>query len=258
MGWFNWSRKVTEEYRAGGGTLGLDVNASRVRAVASETGRPPRVALLDDPHEELPLAVSLERPAAEVGRAALGLARRLPHMGCFDFLNDVGQPREWKVGRHRVTANQLVALALDRVRAACPRPDNLTLVLPTYLGTPKVSALANLMTKAQLPVRGSAVAPLALVAGGDPARTRPHVTLVVDVDDHALTGAVVQCEASQARLLATTTQPRLNVRVWKERLLNALADRCVRTCRRDPRDTPAADQALYEQIDDALDRLRSG
>src|SRR5260221_727713 len=122
MGWFNWSRKVTDEIRAGVGALGVDLNATRLRAMSSETGRPP-------------------------------------------------------------------------------------------------------------------------------------LTMIVDADDHALSGALVQCEANQARLLGTTAQPRLNQRVWKDRILNALADRCVRTCRRDPRDSAAAEQTLYEQIDDALDRM---
>src|SRR5262249_20832190 len=53
-------------------------------------------------------------------------------------------------------------------------------------------------------------------------------------------------------------QPRLSLHVWKDRILNALADRCVRTCRRDPRDSAAAEQTLYDQIDDALDRIRQG
>ncbi|MFL5340529.1 MAG: hypothetical protein ACJ8F7_10300 [Gemmataceae bacterium] len=258
MGWFNRLRKGPDEFRVGVGTLGLDVNSSRLRAVSCETGRPPRPVFLDDPHEELPLAVGLERPVPEVGRAALGLAKRLPHLACFDFLADLGQPREWKAGKHRLTATGLLSLAFDRLHAACPRPDNVTLVLPTYLNTPKVTSLVTLLNKAGLPVRGSAALPLALVAACDPSQARPRLALVVDADDHALTGALVQCEAGQARLTGTAAQPRLNVRIWKEKLLNALADRCVRTCRRDPRDTPTADQALYEQIDDALDRLRAG
>ena len=255
MGWFNWSRKVTDEIRAGVGTLGVDLNAARLRAMASETGRPPRAVLLDDPHAELPVAVSLERGVPDVGRPARAIARRLPHLAAFDFLNDLGQPREWRFGKQSFTANDLLGLVFEQFHAACPRPDQLTLVLPAYLSSAKVTVVANLLSKAKFPVRGSAVLPLALLAATD---GRPPLTLIVDVDDHAFTGAVVQCESNQARLLGTTTQPRLNQRVWKERILNALADRCVRTCRRDPRDSAVAEQALYEQIDDALDRLRQG
>jgi hypothetical protein len=99
---------------------------------------------------------------------------------------------------------------------------------------------------------------LALLAAADPGERRPAYTLVVDVDDHALTGSLVYCETNHARLLGSTVLPRLNVRLWKDRLLNGLADRCVRACRRDPRDSAIAEQALYEQIDDSLDRLRQG
>jgi hypothetical protein len=41
-------------------------------------------------------------------------------------------------------------------------------------------------------------------------------------------------------------------------LLDAFSDRCVRVCRRDPRDSAEAEQALYEQIDYSLDAIRSG
>jgi hypothetical protein len=37
-----------------------------------------------------------------------------------------------------------------------------------------------------------------------------------------------------------------------------VSDRCVRLCRRDPRDSAEAEQALFEQLDDALDRTRAG
>jgi hypothetical protein len=46
--------------------------------------------------------------------------------------------------------------------------------------------------------------------------------------------------------------------VWKDKLLDAVSDRCVRLCRRDPRDSADAEQALFEQLDDALDRVRAG
>src|SRR5262249_26106028 len=42
------------------------------------------------------------------------------------------------------------------------------------------------------------------------------------------------------------------------RLLDAVADRCIRQSRRDPRDCAPAEQALYDQIDDALDQCAQG
>jgi hypothetical protein len=46
--------------------------------------------------------------------------------------------------------------------------------------------------------------------------------------------------------------------MWKNKLLDSISDRCVRMCRRDPRDSAEAEQSLFEQLDDALDRLRTG
>ncbi len=48
--------------------------------------------------------------------------------------------------------------------------------------------------------------------------------------------------------------PQLAVRLWKNKLLDAVSDRCVRMCRRDQRDSAEAEQALYEQLDEVLDR----
>jgi hypothetical protein len=100
--------------------------------------------------------------------------------------------------------------------------------------------------------------PLALLAATDPAERRPASALVVDVDDHALSAALVCSDSHQVRMRGSSVQPRLNARIWKDRLLNALSDRCVRACRRDPRDCASAEQSLYEQIDDAIDRLLEG
>jgi hypothetical protein len=45
---------------------------------------------------------------------------------------------------------------------------------------------------------------------------------------------------------------------WRARLLNCLADACIVQSRRDPRDTPAAEQMLFEQLDAVLDASRAG
>src|SRR5204863_7567216 len=39
---------------------------------------------------------------------------------------------------------------------------------------------------------------------------------------------------------------------WKERLLGAISDACVRHSRRDPRDSAEAEQVLYDQLDGVL------
>jgi hypothetical protein len=256
MGWVNWTRKAVEPFGSSAAALGFDLNSTRLRAMSAEAGRPPRPVVLDEPLDDLPLAVSLESRAPEVGRAALGLERRTPHLAAFDFLNDINVPRKWEAGRHALTASELLTLVIARLRPVVPRSDNTTLALPVYLTPAKVTALVHVMDRAKLPVRGSLLLPLALIAASDLPERRPSQILVIDCDDHAFTGSLVQIEAHQARLLSTTVQPRLNLRAWKDRLLGGISDRCVRVCRRDPRDSGGAEQALYEQIDGALDQVR--
>jgi hypothetical protein len=256
MGWVNWTRKAAEPFGTSAAAVGLDLNSTRLRAMSGDAGRPPRAVPLDEPLDDLPLAVSLEQRTPEVGRAGLAIERRTPHLAVFDYLNEINLPRRWDANRHSFTAADLFSLVLNRIRPICPRSDNLTLVLPVYLTPAKVAALAQVMERNKMPVRGSVLLPLALVGASELPERRPSLTLIVDCDDHALTASLVQIEPNQARLLATSVQPKLNLRAWKDRLLAGISDRCVRVCRRDPRDSAAAEQALYEQIDGALDQQR--
>jgi hypothetical protein len=258
MAWVNWSRKPEPAPEDRWGRLGLDLNASRVRAVELRPGRPARRLLLDDPHEELPLAVSLERRTPEVGRAGLALRRKLPHFACLDFLPGLGTPREWSAGRSRLTAADALGLVFDKLRPLLPEAGAQALVLPAYLSPAQVTLVTKVAEKARLSFRGTAALPLALAICAGPDDYGPGPVLVVDADDHALTASLVATSDGQARLAATGVQPRLGLRAWKDRMLDALADRCIRICRRDPRDNPAAEQALDDQIDDALDRLAAG
>src|SRR5439155_10732753 len=61
-----------------------------------------------------------------------------------------------------------------------------------------------------------------------------------------------------ARMVTSAAWPRASLKAWKDKILDAVSDRCVRLCRRDPRDSADAEQALFEQLDDALDRVRAG
>jgi hypothetical protein len=128
--------------------------------------------------------------------------------------------------------------------------------VPLYLSPGQMKLVTSAAERIRLNVTMSAATPLALVAGFD----HPfHPTvLVIDVDDHALTAAVLTCERGQARLVGSAVVETLGLRHWKQRLLDALADRCVRLCRRDPRDSAPAEQSLYDQLDDALERCAQG
>jgi hypothetical protein len=101
-------------------------------------------------------------------------------------------------------------------------------------------------------------APLAAALTAHAAQPWPGLALAVDVDDHALTWAAVAVEEGWARLVAVQSLPPLGGRAWKQRLLNAVADRCVRRSRRDPRDSAQAEQSLYEQLENALDTRQPG
>ncbi|MDB5308634.1 MAG: hypothetical protein JWO38_2836, partial [Gemmataceae bacterium] len=91
-----------------------------------------------------------------------------------------------------------------------------------------------------------------------PAAAGPGAVVMVDADEFALSAAVVVVERETARLVAAACWPRVGAKVWTDRLLDAVSDRCVRLCRRDPRDSADAEQSLFEQLDGALDRVRAG
>lgn len=256
MGWTSWSRKAAEPPRGSDSWVGLDLNSSRLRMMTGDGQRIARPVMLDEPHEEFPLAAAFPGKNPEWGHAALAVERRWPHLFLADFLHDVNLPRRWEIGRHRYTSAELLGQVFQRLRPLCPRTTTLTAVLPAYLTSQKVTILAEIMDRCRLPIRGSALLPLALTATHDLPDRRPVTILVIDADDHALTASLVSAEEQQVRLLSVTPLPRLNLRTWKNWLLAGLADRCVRVCRRDPRDSAATEQALFEQLDAAMDILR--
>jgi len=141
------------------------------------------------------------------------------------------------------------------------------------LSLQQVGRFLGIAEKAKLKVLGTAVTPLALAAerathylyGHEEAESprpgrsiTPTSVLIVDVDDHAMTVAVVRMSEEEVRIVGTATFPRLGARLWRDRLLDALADKCVRNCRRDPRDTADAEQMLFDQIEESIDRARTG
>ena len=198
----------------------------------------------------------------------------------------MGQQREWRTPRHVLTPEAALGVVFQKLceRAVAPT-DIVGLALPHYLSTPQMVAVAEAAGKAGLALKGVVAAALALVADRAaavlagrtdapesdeavalpdwvvplrPAAAGPGAVVVLDADEHALSGAVVAVAPDEARVLATAAWPRLGLKAWEDRLIDAVADRCVRLCRRDPRDSADAEQALFEQLDDALDRLWAG
>jgi hypothetical protein len=279
MGWFS-SRKSTPEAETDrGSTLGLDLNAGTVRAIAGRGGRH-RVMVLDDPFAELPLAVSLRHRTPEVGRAGTKLIRRLPHAVCSNYLPFLGQPQEWNAGRNSLVADEAMLLVLRKIQEQCAGFEHLAVALPNYLVVSQVTRLVPLLQRVKLPLSGTVAAPLAIAAdravqllhdepltkdsktwvvpmlrNGQPA---PATVVIVDLDDYALSLSLIKVDNEQAQVLANSVYPRLGLRIWKDRLLDLVSDRCVRLCRRDPRDSAEAEQSLYEQLEASLDLIRDG
>ncbi len=274
-----WSKKpapVHEKSRA----VGLDLTSTRARAIGVATGKS-RSLLLEDPNEELLLFVALDRRTADVGRVGYALCRRMPHAVCSNFLPALTQPLDWRAGRHVMTPEAALDLTLNKLRGpVTAESEAIVLALPAYLGPAQVTKLVAAATRAKIPLKGTAVGPLALVAdraaavlSGKPAAPElaspdvvplrptangPGVVAVIDADEFAVSAVVISVERDRVKVLASTCWPRFAVKAWKDKLLDAVADRCVRLCRRDPRDSADAEQALFEQFDDALDRTRAG
>jgi hypothetical protein len=238
--------------------VGLDLNATRARAVHGPAQALPRPLPLAGTAEDLPMVLSLQGRQAEVGKAGSALCRVMPHLTCGDFLAHVGEPREWVAGRHRLDALKALALVFEHVQPALAGAKGLVLAVPAYLTRAQVLLLTPLAEKARLPLLGSVRAPLANALAAYRAEPWSGLALLVDADDHALTAAAVVADGDQLSVHAAQSWSHLNLRVWKGRLLDAVADCCIRQSRRDPRDTPAAEQSLYEQIEDALDTCVQG
>jgi hypothetical protein len=278
-----WSRKpapVHDRSRA----VGIDLTASRARAEG--VGSKPRPLVLDDPDTELLLYISAERRTLEIGRAGFALCRRMPHLVCSNFLAALGQAREWRIGRHALVAEAALGLVFDKLRGPVEvETDSVALALPVYLGPAQVTRVVVTAGRSKLPLKGTAIGALALAADraaalltGKTAAPKPptdphgpawvvplHPTpggpgavVVIDADEFAVSAALVSVEPGAVKLQGSAVWPRLAVKQWKDRLLDAVADRCVRLCRRDPRDSAEAEQALFEQLDEALDRARAG
>jgi hypothetical protein len=235
--------------------VGMDLNATRVRAVA---GAPLQPVLFDSQNEELPLALSLEHRHIEVGAAGPALCRRLPHLACIDFLGALGTDRQWTAGRHRVDAVRALSLVFDHLRTLLAGYSGVALTVPAYLGMQQLDLITSTAKRAKFPLLGLVPTPLAAALAAHAEQPWSGAALVADIDDHALTWSVVQIDGTHARLIAAEAWPLLGMRAWRERLLDTLADRCVRQSRRDPRDSGDAEQSLYEQIDPILDICRQG
>jgi hypothetical protein len=258
--------------------VGLDVTSSRMRAVVGSVGSD-RPIVLDAPGIDLHLAINLERRPTAVGRSGWSLVRKAPHHVCANFLPHVGQVKSWRVGRHALSAEAALGIVFATVApTVVAEAEAAGLALPPYVTPPQANLIATAAAVNKLPIAGTVVAALAVVADkadsvlngqmpteNDPERAGivpirptddgPCSVVVVDADEHALSASVVWVDRGEARHMRSTAWPKLSARVWQDKLMGVIADRCVRLCRRDPRDSADAEQALFEQLDTALDAV---
>jgi hypothetical protein len=243
--------------------IGLDLNGTRVRAVMGPGEVPPRALALDGQGGDLPLAVSMENRRPEVGRAGLALCRRLPHLTCTNFLAELGERRQWGPARKQIDSAKALALVFDQLRPACKGAKGLVASLPPYLNRVQADMAGKLAEKSKLPWVGSMSAALAV---GLAAQTRNGLespvahapgsalrALILDVDDHALSWSAVEMRPERVFVVAEQSVPLLSLLAWKRRLLDGLAERCIRHSRRDPRESGQAEQALFDQLDQVLE-----
>src|SRR5262249_33466748 len=139
--------------------IGLDLNASRARAVAGPAHAPPQPLPLEGRHEELPLYLSLEGPAVEVGRAGLALCRRWPHLACHGFLAHLGSKRQWLGNGHKLDAAMAVKAVARHLRPAFGEVGGVTVAAPAYLDGRQGVLLRGLLEEARWPGLGVGAAP---------------------------------------------------------------------------------------------------
>src|SRR5690349_9339477 len=141
--------------------IGLELNATRARAVHGPAQVLPRSLPLAGAANELPMVLSLQGRQPEVGRAGSAICRLLPHLTCSDFLAHLGEPREWAAGRHRLDALKALSLVFESLQPILGHTRGIVLALPAYLTRAQVMLLPTLAEKARLPLLGSVHAPLA-------------------------------------------------------------------------------------------------
>ena len=227
--------------------LAFDWNATRVRGVMGRAGTVPLPMPLEPPGVELPLALGLEK--AEIGSAALARCRTAARQTCTAFLPHLGTAKRWQAGRRPLDASAVCEMVWRRLQPLASSARAVVLTVPGYLDAHQADTLRKLGEKVRLPALGSVSTILAAALAAHAEHFWQRSVLIVDADDHALTLGWVKGLADRAHLIESRSFTQLGVHGWKDRLINALADRMIRVHRRDPRDVPSAEQSIFDQLD---------
>lgn len=237
----------------------LDWTANHVRAWATHTdGVPPRQMRLEGDSNELPLVLFLERKHVRVGSIGLTHCRQLPHQVCQGFLPLLGETRQWHYKRNRFTAEQALGLIAAQAREKFTGTKKTLLTVPAYLSPAQCNLLRQLVQDAGLKVLGLLRRSLTLSVASHWEHPWLNHGILVDVDDHALCLTVLRPDPVAMHLVRQQSLPHLGLKHWRERLLQAVGDLCIRQHRRDPRTIAEADQLLFDQSDRLLDSISQG
>jgi hypothetical protein len=228
--------------------IGLDLNATRLRAVQGPPQNLPMILPLPGGQDELPLALSLEDRTPAVGLAATSLRRQQPHLACLDFLGHLGTRKEWTCGRHRLDALAALHHVFQHIHGTVTPSRGMLAALPAYLTETQHALIAQLAAKVRWRWLGSVPAPLAATYAAQEQLPFKGVAVVVDVDGHALTFSAVAIDSHRMRFMDVLAAPHLGEHVWLVHLLNGVANRCIRRTRRDPRELAETEQDLYDQL----------
>lgn len=254
MVWSHWKAKTVPN--GGIFVAGLDLNATRARGAFADPGTPARPLLLADPDEELPLALSLENRSPQVTAKSLAYRRASPHLLCAGFLPYLGQPRNWVHGRHKLDAHSALAHVAEKLKSGLNGVSGVEVCLPAYLTASQIKLARSSMESAKLPVLGTIALPLAL-ATLNPDAPR-GLSLILDADDQLACWSLIETDSNHHHLKANVPLTNSGIRAWVDRLVDFVSDRCVRLCRRDPRDSAAAEQSLDDQLTEYLANSKPG
>ncbi|QVL33267.1 hypothetical protein KIH39_04945 [Telmatocola sphagniphila] len=284
MALFNWGRRNGAEKLSGGtdNPHGYDLTGSRL-LVGRIKGEKLETPFLEEQNPSLPLALGLGNRRITFGRNALKTCKKNPHLMCLNLLAELGQKIEWRSDWHRLNPEAALSVwVIDfKQRLQGNRPG--LWALPSYLSEASTRMLQSVFAKNQIEVNPFYLPELALVAdrvhtlfqtdlpsdepetgSWHPSKqtkrktTENAVVLILQADYHALTASLVRVDHNEAKLIASIHLTKYSERFWIERLINGLSDRCVRICRRDPRDSADSEQMLYDQIEPMLEGVRFG
>src|SRR6266851_2764329 len=129
--------------------IGLDLNATRARAVHGSAPQVPVALRLEGEYLDFSVALSLEGRHPVAGRAGATLCRRLPHLACLDFLPYLGDARKWSAGRTHLDAGRALGLVFDALQRRLGKAEGLAIALPAYLSEAQAALIARVAEKAK-------------------------------------------------------------------------------------------------------------